>query len=121
MQNFGDVKNEVFEMKIAFFVCFSFFYVGEIETDKRNTNKMEKAKNPIKICFLKVVIQKCEKSKKMDFWQNLPETMCVRKGETTHFRAHYLFLAKIFFGPKQCKPRNTIKIGVSAEIGQNQK
>ena len=27
----------------------------------------------------------------------------------------------MFFGPKQCKPGKTIKIGVSAEIGQNQK
>ena len=41
--NLGDVKNEVFEKKIAFFV-FVFFYVGEIETEKRNTNKMEKAR-----------------------------------------------------------------------------
>ena len=30
-------------------------------------------------------------------------------------------LAKIFFGPKQCKPGNAIKIMVSAEIAQNQK
>ena len=29
-------------------------------------------------------------------------------------------LAKNFFGPKQCKPENTTKKGVSAEIGQNQ-
>ena len=29
-------------------------------------------------------------------------------------------LAKIFFGPKQCKPGKTIKIVVSAEIAQNQ-
>ena len=28
-------------------------------------------------------------------------------------------LAKIFFGPKQCKAGNTIKIGVSAEIAKN--
>ena len=34
LQNFGDVKNEVFEKNIAFFV-FSFFYVGEKETEKR--------------------------------------------------------------------------------------
>ena len=30
-------------------------------------------------------------------------------------------LAKIFFGPKQCKAGKTIKIVVSADIGQNQK
>ena len=38
-----------------------------------------------------------------------------------HFRAHYLFWPKSFFGPKQCKPGKTIKIVVSAEIGQNTK
>ena len=44
LQNFGDVKNEVFEKKIAFFV----FYVGEIETEKRKKKKMEKAKYLVK-------------------------------------------------------------------------
>ena len=34
LQNLGDVKNEVFEKKIAFLVVF-LFYVGEIETEKR--------------------------------------------------------------------------------------
>ena len=47
---FGDVKNEVFEKKIAFFV-FCLFYVGEVETEKRKTNKMEKAKKPYKNRF----------------------------------------------------------------------
>ena len=37
LQNFGDVKNEVFEKKIAFFV-FS-FYVGEIEQKKKENGK----------------------------------------------------------------------------------
>ena len=46
LQNFGDVKNEVFEKKIAFFVFLSFFYVGEIETEKKK--KMERPKKPIK-------------------------------------------------------------------------
>ena len=63
---FWVVKNEVFEKKIALFV-FSFFYVGEIETKKGKTKENEKKKNPIKIGFFKVVIQKCERSKKMDF------------------------------------------------------
>ena len=40
--------------------------------------------------------------------------------KNAHFRAHYLFWPKLFW-PKQCKPRSTIKIGVSAEIAQNQK
>ena len=33
LQNLGDVKNEVFEEKIAFFVFF-LFYVGDLETEK---------------------------------------------------------------------------------------
>ena len=36
LQNLGDVKNEVFEKKIAFFVFL--FYVGKIETEKRKKN-----------------------------------------------------------------------------------
>ena len=65
LQHFGDVKSEAFEKKIAFFFCL--FYVGEIETEKRKTNKMEKAKKPYKNRFFKVVIQKCEQAKTMDF------------------------------------------------------
>ena len=59
--------------------------------------------------------------RKMDS-KKLPDTICVRKGEKdAHFRAHYLFWPKMFFGPKQWKPGKTIKIVVSAEIDQNQK
>ena len=35
LQNLGDVKNEVFEKKIAFFV-FVFFMLEKIETEKKN-------------------------------------------------------------------------------------
>ena len=38
------------------------------------------------------------KSKKMDFKQKLPDTICARKGEKkAHFRAHYLFWPKLFY------------------------
>ena len=58
----------------------------------------------------------------MIFLQKLPDTICVRKGEEKRaFSCTLSVLAKIFFGPKQCKPGKTIKIVVSAEIGQNQK
>ena len=47
---------------------FFLFYVGKIETEKRKRKKMEKAKKPYKNRgFFKVVIQKCEKSKKNGF------------------------------------------------------
>ena len=52
LQNFGDVKNEVFEKKIAFFVFF-LFYAVEIETEKRKEGKWKRPKNPIKIVFFK--------------------------------------------------------------------
>ena len=59
---FWVIKNEGFEKKIAFFVFFSFL-CWKIETEKRKkTKKGKTAKNPIKIGFFKVVIQKCEKS-----------------------------------------------------------
>ena len=59
----------------------------------------------------------------MDFFlQTLPDTICVRKGEKTPIFVHAICLdQKKPFGPEQCKPGNTIKIVVSAEIAQNQK
>ena len=49
-QKFGDVKNEVFEKKIAFFVFV--FFLLEKQKQKKKTNKMERAKkNPIKRGF----------------------------------------------------------------------
>ena len=51
----------------------------------------------------------------------MPDTSCVGKGETKRaFSLQLSVLAKFFFGPKQCKAGSTIKIGVSAEIGQKQ-
>ena len=67
LQNFGDVKNEVFEKKIAFFV-FPFLCWRNRNRKKGKKRKWKKApKKPIKIVFFKVVIQKCEKSKKWIF------------------------------------------------------
>ena len=102
--------------------CFCLFYVGKIETKERKTNKMEKAQKPCKNRFFWRWSSKNVKNpQKWIFGKNWV-TLFVRKGEkTAHFRAHYLFWPKIFFGPKQCKPGKTIKIVVSAEIAQNQK
>ena len=46
--------------------------------------------------------------------------LCQEGRKKAHFRCNYLFWPN-FFGPKQCKAGKTIKIGVSAEIAQNQK
>ena len=117
LQNLGDVKNELFEKKLAFFFL---FYVGDLEAEKKR--KWKRPKNPIKIGFFKVVMQKCEKSKKMDFFKNwLTLFVWGREKKSAHFGAHYLFWPKTFLGPKQCKPGKTIKIVVSAEIAQKQK
>ena len=61
LQNFGDVKNEVFEKQSAFFV---FVFLCWRNRNRKKTNKTEKAKKPYKNRFsFKVVIQKCEKAK----------------------------------------------------------
>ena len=114
LQNIGDVENEVFEKKIAFF---SFFM---LEKWKQKNKENGKTKKPYKNSVFKVVIQKCE-IKKMDFLQKLPDTICGRKGEKTHFRAHYLFWPKDVLAQKNANQKKTIKIVVSAEIAQNPK
>ena len=50
LQNLGDVKNEVFEKKIAFFVFF-LFYVGGLETEKRKKRKWKRPTNTYKNRF----------------------------------------------------------------------
>ena len=62
-------QNEVFEKKIAFFVFFFFMLENRNrKKEKKKKQKRENSKKPYKNrFFLKVVIQKCEKSKKMDF------------------------------------------------------
>ena len=102
LQNFGNVKNEVFEKKIAFFVV-SFFML-EIEKQKRQKKKRKgkKPKNPIKIGFFKVVIQKYEKSKKKGFFCKNCLTLFVsgREKKKRAFSCTLSVLAKIFFWTK---------------------
>ena len=83
---FGDVKNEVFEKEIAFF-----FFVGEIETEKR---KKENGKG-------QVVIQKCEKSKKKWIFCKDYLTLFVSGREKKRaFSCTLSVLVKKCFGPK---------------------
>ena len=60
-QNCRDVKREVFEKKIVFFV-FVFFMLLR---DREKKNKAEKAKNPIKIAIFKGGHPKMRKMKKL--------------------------------------------------------
>ena len=94
------------KLHFLFFV----FYVGEIETEKR---KRKRPKNPIKIGFFKGGHPKMLKIKTWFF---------LAKGRKTPIFVHTIcFGQNFFFGPKQCKAGNTIKIGVSAEIAKKQK
>ena len=89
---------------------------------KKKKRKWKRPKKPIKIGFFKVVIQKCEKAKKLIFSKNCLTLFVLGREKNAHFRAQYLFWPKMFFGPKQCKSeKKTIKIVVSAGIAQNQK
>ena len=122
LQKFGDVKNEVFEKKIAFFVFVLFMF--EKKEQKKEKKENGKAKRPYKNRFFKVVMQKCEKSKMWNIKRNgfiakiAWHYLCQEGRKNAHFRARYLFWPTIFLGPKQCKPGKTIKIVVSAEIAQ---
>ena len=62
------------------------------------------------------------KSKKNGFLAKIAwHYLCQEGRKKRAFSCTLSVLAKIFFGPKQCKPGKTIKIVVSAEIAQNQK
>ena len=80
-----------------------------METEKRKGRKWRRPKNPIKIVFFKVVIQKCKKSKKMHFLQKLPDTICVRKGEKRAFSCPLSVLAKKCFWPKRVQTKKNNK------------
>ena len=67
LQNFGDVKNEVFEKKIAFFVFFVCWRNRNRKKKQKNKGKWKRPENPKKYFFFKVVIQKCE-NQKIDFF-----------------------------------------------------
>ena len=47
LQNCQDVKNEVFEKKIAFFVFVLFFTFGEIKTEKRKNKQNGKGQKTL--------------------------------------------------------------------------
>ena len=95
--------------KLHFFVFF-LFYVGKIETEKRKKIKWKRPKNPIKIGFFKVVIQKCEKSKKWIFSKNwLTLFVSVREKKTRIFVHTICFGQICFFGPKTVQTRKNYK------------
>ena len=86
-----------FSKRKLHFFFFCLFYVGEIETEKRKTKKMEKAKKPYKNGFFKVVIQKCEKSKKWIFSKNCLTLFVSGREKICAFSCTLSVLAKNFF------------------------
>ena len=98
-----------------------FFLCWRNRTEKRKKKKKENSKKTYKNRFFKVVIQKCEKSKKWIFSKNCLTLFVSGREKKAHFRCNYLFWPKFLFGPKQCKAGNTIKIGVSADIAKKTK
>ena len=76
---------------------FFLFYVRKIETEKRKKRKWKRPRNPIKIGFFKVVIQKCEKAKKWIFSKNCLTLFVSGREKNAHFRAHYLFWPNFFW------------------------
>ena len=99
---------------------FCFFYVGEIETKKKK--KMEKTKKPYKNrFFLRWSSKNVKNQKKWIFSKNCLTVFVSGREKKRAFSLQLSVLAKISFGPKQCKAGNTIKIGVSAEIAKKQK
>ena len=83
---------------------------------------MEKAQKPYKNrFFLRWSSKNVKKQKKWIFSKNCLTLFVSGREKKRAFSCTLSVLAKIFFGPKQCKPGKTIKIVVSAEIAQNQK
>ena len=88
--------------------CFCLF-VGEIETEKRKTNKMEKVKKPYKNRFFKVVIQKCGKSKKWIFSKNCLTLFVAGREKKGAFSCTLSVLAKFLFWTKTVQTRKHFK------------
>ena len=110
-----------FSKRKLHFLFLSFLCWRNRNRKKKNKQNGKGQKNPIKIVFFKVVIQKCEKSKKWIFSKNCLTLFVSGREKKRAFSCTLSVLAKNFFGPKQCKPGKTTKIVVSAEIAQNQK
>ena len=101
---FWVIKNEVFEKKIAFFV----FYVGEIETEKSKKRKWKRQKKNYKNSFFKVVIQKCEKSKKWIFSKNCLTLFVSRREKKTRIFVHTICSGQNFLLDQNSAKQKTL-------------
>ena len=121
MQSLGDVKNEVLEKKIAFFVFSFLCWKNRNRKKKKKKRKWKRPKNPIRIGFLRWSSKTVKKQKKWIFSKNCLTLFVSGREKKRAFSCTLSVFAKIVFGPKQCKSGKAIKIVVSEEIAQNQK
>ena len=94
---FWVIKNEVFEKKIAFFVFSFLCWKIETEKIKKKKQKRENSKKTYKIGFFKVVIQKCEKSKKWIFSKNCLTLFVSGREEKRAFSLQLSVLVNFFW------------------------
>ena len=110
-----------FSKRKLHFLFLSFLCWRNRNRKKKNKQNGKGPKNPIKIGFLRWSFKNVKNQKKWIFSKNCLTLFVSGREKNAHFRAHYLFWPKFFFGPKQCKPGKTIKIVVSEENAQNEK
>ena len=112
LQNCQDVKNEVFEKKLAFSVFA--FYVGERQTAKKEEQQMKFAKVALENSVLGVVRQISGYSKAgIVNFEELQTIVCVWRAEKMAFSSTLSVLEKLSF--LVCKNGwNATKIGASA-------
>ena len=89
-QNCWDVKYEVFENIIAFFVVVFLMLETEKQNQKKKT-KWKRPKKPIKIVFFKGGHPKKRRTKKKI---NCLTLFVSGRAKNAHFHAHYLFWPK---------------------------
>ena len=94
LQNFGSSKMRYSKRKLHF--LFFLFLCWRNGNRNKKKKKWKRPKKPIKRVF-KVVIQKCEKSKKMDFWQILPDTYLCQEGRKMRIFVHTICFGQILF------------------------
>ena len=83
--------------------CSSFFYVGDIETEK----KMERAKSPIKIDFLRWSSQNV-KSRKNGFLANITWHYLCQEGRKTRIFVHTICFGQKFFWDQNSVNQETL-------------
>ena len=104
LQNFGLSKMRFSTRKLQFL-----FFVWR-NRNKKKKKKWKRPKNPIKIGFFKVVIQKCEKSKKWIFSKNSLTRFVSGREKKRAFSCTLSVLAKMFFWTKTVQSRKHYEI-----------